>query len=791
MNVPPPLRLALCGGFALLALSAAPARAQQDNVGAVPVNPSTSAGGLDALGAPLGGLGSATPAPAAPAAGAVPGPAAPAGTNAPVTFTAEEVEYDRERGIVTARGKVEAWQGDRFLRADEFIYDRNTQIAIVRGNVELLEADGQILYAQEAELGEGFRDGVLQEVRARLAQNARMVGNGARRTGGTVTDLSRVVYSSCNLCANDPTRPPLWQMRARLATQDRDTQRISYRDAAIQIGGVPVLYTPYFSHPDPQTPRASGFLFPTLGYTRFLGAFAQTPYFWAIDEKQDLLVTPTFAQQVLPNLGLEYRRRFNTGDLQVQGSIGYFGGNDARRISANLRTNEELSGHIFARGRFGLGENWRIGFDVNRASSEAYLRTYRFEYRRVLTSQVFLEGFWGTEGYARIDARAYQGLRTTDDTRQIPYVAPNAFYEWAPRRKYLGGDLTVDVGALGLTRPIGAYSQRLATRVGWERSFFGGFGDVWTARVQSDLRGYTAGGQEKLNAPLPNANGTRGDANIRAAIDWRMPFVRDAGAWGNQVIEPRVQLVTGPNTGRQTDFPNEDSVDFEFTDANLFQLNRFTGRDRQEGGSRVDAALRSGWNFPNGGRVEALAGRSYRMSDESIFPRGTGLDRRFSDYVARATVAPVSWLELMGRTRLDSQTGAHRATDGVARLDVGRVGPVDNVFFTGGYLYARPLPFLSGDRGRNEVSFGLGGQVRTAAGGVWRAQASVRYDLKLERPVLIQGVAGYEDECFILEGRLLRRFARDPVTQIDYVGNTVFLVRVGFKTVGDYFFRAI
>jgi LPS-assembly protein len=127
----------------------------------------------------------------------------------------------------------------------------------------------------------------------------------------------------------------------------------------------------------------------------------------------------------------------------------------------------------------------------------------------------------------------------------------------------------------------------------------------------------------------------------------------------------------------------------------------------------------------------------------------------------------------------------------VARLDLGRVGPVHNVFTTGGYLYARPLPFLTGDRGRHEVSLGIGGQVRTAAGGVWRVQAGVRYDVRLDRPSLIQAVAGYEDECFIFEGRLLRRFARDPVTQNDYAGNTVFLVRIGFKTVGDYFLRAI
>ncbi|NCY25518.1 MAG: hypothetical protein EBX37_11885, partial [Alphaproteobacteria bacterium] len=154
------------------------------------------------------------------------------------------MEYDRERGIVTARGRVEAWQNERILRADTFIYDRQSGIATVRGNVQLMEADGQVLFAEEAELGEGFREGVLTGVRALLAANARLVANGARRTPvpvpegappgtqpATFTDLTRVVYSSCNLCESDPSRPPLWQVRARTATQDTDVQRVAYRDA--------------------------------------------------------------------------------------------------------------------------------------------------------------------------------------------------------------------------------------------------------------------------------------------------------------------------------------------------------------------------------------------------------------------------------------------------------------------------------------------------------------------------------------------------------------------------------
>ena len=58
-------------------------------------------------GAPLRDLPALPPAAAGTPARAE---AEPGGANAPVTFTADEVEYDRESGVVTARGRVEAWQ---------------------------------------------------------------------------------------------------------------------------------------------------------------------------------------------------------------------------------------------------------------------------------------------------------------------------------------------------------------------------------------------------------------------------------------------------------------------------------------------------------------------------------------------------------------------------------------------------------------------------------------------------------------------------------------------------------
>lgn len=710
----------------------------------------------------------------------------------PVVFTADEVEFNQQTGVVTARGRVEAWQGERFVRADTFIHDRNTGVTILRGNVQLLEADGQVFYAEEAELADQFRDGVLREIRARLVQNARMAATGARRSGGEVTDLARVVYSACNLCETDPTRPPLWQLRARVATQDRRSERISYRDAVVEVGGVPVLYTPFFSHPDPQTPRSSGFLFPSFGYTRFLGAFAALPYFWAIDGQQDLTATLTQGSEVLPNLDLLYRRRFNNGEVNLQGSIGYLRRSTLRRLSEFGQTqDEQVAGHVAARGRFHVTENWRVGFDINRASSEGYLRTYRLGVQRVLVSQVYAEGFWRTEHYARIDARAYQGLRTLEDTRLLPVVAPNAFYEYAPRQTVLGGHLTLDMGALSLTRPVGSATQRLASRLAWERPMLGSQGDIWTIRAQTDLRAYHADGQQNAPGLLPDANGTRGDANLRLALDWRMPLVRPVGIWGQQLLEPRVQVVTGPATGRQTRFPNEDSVDFEFTDANLFQLNRFTGRDRQEGGTRVDAALRASWLFPNGGRVEGLAGRSFRFHDSNIFPANSGLERRESDWVGRAAFAPVPWFEVMGRTRLDGRSGRNRASDAVLATSLGRIGVLDNVVLTTSYFDQPPQAFFANDPGRREVGLGLGAEYRTRAGGVWRANGSMQLDLRTERPAWLLGTAGYEDECCIIQAQFQRRLGFNPITNDPYRGNTTLLFRIAFKTVGDFSLRAL
>lgn len=701
-------------------------------------------------------------------------PAAPT-QNAPVTFTADEVQYDQNAALVVARGRVEAFQGGRVLRADELTYNRNTGVATARGNVQLIEADGQVMFAESAELSNQMRDGVLEGLRGHLLQNGRIAATGARRTDGSIFDLSRVVYSVCEPCKDDPLAPPIWQLRARTATLDRTEQQVRYRGASLDMAGVPVIWLPYFQHPDGGAARQSGFLSPSFGITKYLGGFIETPYYWAIDESQELVLRPTTSTRVAPNLGLDYRRRFNAGEMEILSSVGYLDGRDG--------TEEGFAGHIFAKGRFSLDETWRAGFDANRASSEQYLRIYRYGEQRVLPTTLFTEGFWGREGFARFDARAYQGLRRTDDISRIPLVLPNIYADWESPEDSLGGRFTVDTWNFAIFRGSGTSTRRMSSRIGYALPRMDELGGIWTLRAQSDLAAYDF---EDINL-APNfatgsPNGQSAAANIRTALDWRMPFLRDGGDWGSQVVEPRVQLVTGPMTGSQYRIPNEDSIVFDFTDANLFSLNRFTGRDRQEGGTRADIALRGAWFLPQDRQVEAVVGRSFRVQEDGgpFYPY-SGLENRASDWVSRLTFRPASWLDLTGRARRGGESFAARAYD-----ISGTLRPSDDTSFTLGYLQAPPMPYLNPLAQREEIFLGASQRL-----GFWRLSAFGRQDMQLNRPVALGVSAMYEDECFIFETRFTKRYAEDPATNDLYPGATMLLFRFGFKTIGDFGLRAL
>ena len=702
-----------------------------------------------------------------------PGQAAPAQVNRrdPVAFTADEVQYDRDNALVTATGQVEAWQNDHVLRADKITFDRNTNVAAATGHVVIIEPDGQVLFSDYAELTEGMKDGILRGMRAILAENGKLVANGARRVEGKVNELSRATYTTCDLCKTDPTKPPLWQLRARTAVQDTENKRIEYRDAILDIYGIPVAALPYFWHADPSVKRATGFLVPSFGHSSNLGAFLVTPYFQVIDDQSDVTLTPTFNTKNYLNLDTQYRRRFNDGTLNIDAGAGYDKG--------------KPQAQIYARARFAYDDTWRYGFTINRATSSQYLRDYRVSSRGdVLVSRAYIEGF-GTGAYTKLDSFAYQGLVASIKQARLPYVLPRYEYSFFGEPDWLGGRLTFDTQNFNIIRPVGTNTQRLGATLTWQRPFNGLLGERYALTLQSIAAGYSANHLNSYPNYYRNESIQSARAQPQAALEVRWPFVRDGGSWGTQIIEPIAQVIAGPNSAgnRSQRIPNEDSLDFEFTDTNLFSLNRYPGIDRVEGGVRANVGLHANWRI-GGAYVDGLVGQSFRSHLDDSYVVGSGLDKRASDIVARATVSPASWIDFTGRTRLDHS----RFTPRFADLQ-GSVGaPIFRV--SAGYLYSATNPFTLYDQAtvpasyfqhRNEITLSAATQFNR-----YKFTAYARRDIQTSKMVSA-GVHGtYEDECFIFDLNFNRRY-----TSLNGdTGASIILFQISFKTVGQFGFHA-
>ena len=82
-------------------------------------------------------------------------------------------------------------------------------------------------------------------------------------------------------------------MKSERVVYDQVKHRIHFTDATVDVLGVPVLYAPVLTEPDPTVKYASGFLAPDVGTSTKIGYFARLPYLCRpLAHQNDLTVAP-------------------------------------------------------------------------------------------------------------------------------------------------------------------------------------------------------------------------------------------------------------------------------------------------------------------------------------------------------------------------------------------------------------------------------------------------------------------------------------------------------------------
>ena len=685
----------------------------------------------------------------------------PPGTR--VDVIADVLTYDGKGKIATAIGTVRITYGKYTLIATKVVYDMTRDIFRANGSVELREPNGNILQADMAELNDKFKEGFAHHVRALLTNDVTITANYARRYENGITIYENVTYTACKTCV-DEGGTPLWQIVSAETTHDSNTKTLYYKDASLEIGGVPVLWTPYFSYPDPSVKRRTGFLIPNFHYGQAYGFGVSTPYFWEVAANKDLTVTPRLmtGQGVLADA--EWRHRTANGQYNLRGYGLYE--LDPDRTTENSR----WRGAVASKGDFKLNDVWSWGWDGTVVSDRTFLDDYDLDDGNMLTSSVHVTGLSG-RNYASAQSLHYRTLVEGERQDRLPIVLPFVTTSYIFDQLVLGGEVSFDMSAYSLTRDdpdnrfdLGTEQTRAVANLNWQRQYITGMGQLVTpfARVRSDLY---------LSEDVPGASDNdTSSAHVlpSAGVDIRWPFIADHG-FAQSVMTPVFQIIAAGNEKDEGDIANEDAITLNFDHTNLFLTDRFSGMDRYEGGTRVNLGVVYNLLAGNGGFLRASLGESFHVAGENSFVTGSGLDGTKSDLVGAVAFQPNDMFRFTYQARFEedlSRINVHEASLGLT---------FDRI--SGSLNYADIGSASAYGRMSDEQQ--VWGDVRYSLGEAWSIFGGFRYDIEDSR--FMDKNIGVAFDCDCMNAKLTYSESQDKKGETDHS----LKLSVELRTIGE------
>ncbi len=705
-----------------------------------------------------------------------PPPPPPAEQNENVLLEADELIDDQEARTITAQGDVQVRYQGRTMRADRLVYNLNTGEIHAIGDVQIQLEDGSVTYAEEIQADEAMNVGAARELRARIGSQGTLAARAALRSGEGESELRNVIYTSCPICTTGD-RPPTWSLRARRAVQDRETRTISYRGAVLELAGVPVLWLPFIAHPDPSVERASGFLTPNVGRNRRLGTFYEQPYYWAISPSQDLTASLRLHGNVNPLAAIEYRKRFWSGDLQLNTT---FTEEERFDTDGDRLGDNRWRYSVFGEGAFRVNDYWDWGFGVEHIYDDEYLRRYDLDgagerhgpyigHDTRLINQLFAIG-QGENSYTSVAIVGFQGLREDDTSELLPVILPYAEFDRVFNEGLLGGQLRLQANTAALAReddgvgPFVGNSARVSVGTSWRRDVIFGPGVVVSpfAQVRGDVFYVETSADEYETFG-------RGLGLAGAEISW--PFMRP-GENVDLIVEPVVMGAWATEDAEDTRIINDDSLAFELDDSNLFRPNAAPSYDLWEPGGRVSAGVRATARAHSGESATVMVGRRWRSEEAIGFNDQSNLDGEATDWVASGQIDLGSGFGAEGRMRLDDESFEIRRIDLGVRGQVGRFSAVARYFSIDESLTPDP------DTPNEELTTAIG--VDLVRG--WRVQFGLTRDLDSDINLRQDIRAIYEDDCTFLE----IAYTRSETQRGDIGPDEGVQIRIGLRSLGVF-----
>lgn len=659
------------------------------------------------------------------------------------SLIADRVQVLGNSGLV-AEGNVVVIYQDVRLTASRIHYDHSTGQLIVDGPITLTDASGTILIADAAALSSDLQTGLLQSARMVLDQQLQIAATEINRVGGRYTQMTKVVASSCQVCADNPV--PIWSIRAARVIHDQEERQLYFHDAQLRIMDVPVMYLPRLRLPDPTVRRATGFLEPTIRSNSQIGTGIRLPYFIRMGDHADLTFSP-FISAVTATLEARYRQLFRAGEITFNGAIS----RDSIRPG-------QARYFLLGSGRFDLPLDMLLRFNIEQVSDPAYLSDYSFSGKDRLRNDI---GITRTrrDQYFFAELGRWETLRAAElpIADQLPALQSDMFFEQRLQPGLIGGELRLQASAQAHWRQssldvLGRDQARLGAGLEWQRDWVLPYGLVASAETALAIDRFRI--REDTNFAPNQVRITQGAA---VALAW--PLARQAANGATDVLEPIVQLAWSGQSG--PDAPNEDSLMVEFDTANLFDLSRFPGFDAVETGLRANLGLTWTRHHPDGLSFTLGAGKVLRLADQGQFSAASGLDGIRSDWLLAGQVRLGDNLFAQSRALISDQFRLTKA-ETLVGWHAGRLK------LSGGHVWVIADATENRPDATHELTLETGYRFTQS----WSASFDSHFDLQARRTTKAGLGIEFRNECISIDLSLSRRFTSSgivaPTTDIGF-----------------------
>ena len=221
-------------------------------------------------------------------------------SGSPVDIEADQLTYDSERQVYTAKGNVVIVYGDGTLLADYVEYDQKNSEARAEGNARL-KMGQDTLEGDRIVVNTAGKTGVAYQSKAFYSRNHFYItGDRIEKSGEDTYIIDQPVATTCD------GDNPAWELVGSRAKVTIDGYGF-ITHARFRAKGVPVVYVPFIAFPA-KTTRQSGFLFPYASFSKTKdGVDIEVPFFWAINPQMDATFYQRFIEKRGYKQGAEFR----------------------------------------------------------------------------------------------------------------------------------------------------------------------------------------------------------------------------------------------------------------------------------------------------------------------------------------------------------------------------------------------------------------------------------------------------------------------------------------------------